>query len=223
MDAGRAGPRRRVTPPRWPPNVRRGRCACGIGVCPNREPTCRTPNRKRFIKSCAPRRRTSRHAGRQRLNAPDLSYAAVVRQIDQVTAALTAWDIGRGIGSSSKRPTVRKRTCCFNAVSAAAMAVPINPKAGATEIDYFLRFTEPKAIVVQQGVDSPARELARQQGIRIVEIVPTPAAGAGSFALADPPPTPASTVRLAKPATSLSSCIPPGRRLCRRWCRCRTA
>src|SRR5262245_48083962 len=70
----------------------------------------------------------------------------------------------------------------FQASGAGAATAPLNPAYRADEFDFYLRDLEPKALVVQAGVESPAREAARALGIPIIELLPEPAA-AGSFRL----------------------------------------
>ncbi len=67
--------------------------------------------------------------------------------------------------------------------------------------------SKPKAVIVQQGMDSPVRAVANKVGVPIVELVPTADAPAGTFTL-DVSAKPASAS--AKPGTSVGGGDRPG-------------
>ncbi|MEY3765993.1 MAG: hypothetical protein RLZ03_953, partial [Pseudomonadota bacterium] len=57
------------------------------------------------------------------------------------------------------------------------------PAYRADEFEFYLNDLNAQALVVEQGSSSPAVEVARKMGIALVELVPTPEHGAGSFTL----------------------------------------
>jgi acyl-CoA synthetase (AMP-forming)/AMP-acid ligase II/acyl carrier protein len=86
----------------------------------------------------------------------------------------------------------------FLAVAASATCVPINPAYSASEYDFYLAVLRVKALIVQTGIDTPARHVARARGVRIIELTPTREAEAGLFTLAgedQPCPTPPGVVQ----------------------------
>jgi acyl-coenzyme A synthetase/AMP-(fatty) acid ligase len=72
----------------------------------------------------------------------------------------------------------------FLAVAAGATCAPLNPAYQVKEYDFFLSDLNPKALILWSGMDSPARVVARQRDIPIIELSPVSEAEAGVFALA---------------------------------------
>lgn len=124
----------------------------------------------------------------QGLNAADLTFNGFIDQLQRVTDALNGWGIGRGDRVLIQLPNGPEYFVVMHGVSTAAVAVLADPRLSADEVDSLLRFTEPRAIIVQQGAESAGRAVAQAHGLRVVEIVPTPEVGAGSLIFAAPPP-----------------------------------
>ncbi len=75
------------------------------------------------------------------------------------------------------------------ALTTHAACAPLNPALRAGELDLLLADLDPSAIVVETGVVSAAREVARSRGIALIEM--SPGARAGGLTLhADTRPTP---------------------------------
>ena len=81
----------------------------------------------------------------------------------------------------------------FVGIAAAATAAPLNPAYRAEEFEFYLSDLSPRALVVERGSESPAREVAARLGIPVVELQPEPERGAGAFALSSPSASPPST------------------------------
>jgi acyl-CoA synthetase (AMP-forming)/AMP-acid ligase II len=89
-------------------------------------------------------------------------------------------------------------------VASAAACAPLNPAYRESELDFYLTDIGARALLIEEGMASPAREVARRQGIRVLEIVGLPEGAAGLFELradrvaAEPrrEPTPAGDVAL---------------------------
>jgi len=76
----------------------------------------------------------------------------------------------------------------FLAVSSAAAAAPLNPAYKREEFDFYLEDLDAKALVIQADLDSPARDVARERGITIINVTPSGDGVAGKFNLeADQP------------------------------------
>ncbi len=123
------------------------------------------------------------------LNAVDLTYRGFIAQTERVIDMLAAQGIGRGDRVLIQLPNGPEALVMMQGVAAGAVAVMMDPRAGAVEMDYFLGFIRPAAIVLQQGVETSGRALAAQHGVRIIDIIPTPQSGAGTFAFAGPKPS----------------------------------
>ncbi len=124
----------------------------------------------------------------QGLNAADLTYRGFIAQTERISAALAAWGVGRGDRVLIQLPNGPEALVTMHGVAATAVSVLIDPRAGATEVAYLLRFIAPTIIILQQGVESSGRALAQRHGVRVIEIIPTPEMGAGTFVFAEPPP-----------------------------------
>jgi len=72
------------------------------------------------------------------------------------------------------------------AVAAGATFAPLNPAYRESEFDFFLSDMQAKALVVENGKDSPARAVARSRNIPIIELVPDRVREAGTFSLKGP-------------------------------------
>ena len=71
----------------------------------------------------------------------------------------------------------------FLAVSAAAAAAPLNPAYKREEFEFYLTDLEAKALVIEAGLESVARDVARQRGIPVINVVPGTGGIAGVFSL----------------------------------------
>jgi acyl-CoA synthetase (AMP-forming)/AMP-acid ligase II/acyl carrier protein len=71
----------------------------------------------------------------------------------------------------------------FLSVIAGASCAPLNPTYQGKEFDFYLSDIDARAVIVQAGVDSPVRSVARTRGIPIIELTPLKEAEAGLFHL----------------------------------------
>jgi acyl-CoA synthetase (AMP-forming)/AMP-acid ligase II len=114
---------------------------------------------------------------------PDLDYAGLRRQIIQTIALLN----GIGIGRNDRVALVLKNgpemASAFLAVALGATAAPLNPAYRADEFEFYLSDLKARALIVERGSDSPARTVAAQMGIAIIELVANGESGAGRFTL----------------------------------------
>ena len=116
------------------------------------------------------------------LGGSPLSYSGLFAQIESTVSALNA----RGIGPSDRvalvLPNGPEMAVAFVAVASGATCAPLNPAYKADEFAFYLSDLDAKALIVQQGVDSPARAVAAEKGIPLVELTPDETA-AGVFSL----------------------------------------
>jgi acyl-CoA synthetase (AMP-forming)/AMP-acid ligase II len=128
-------------------------------------------------------------AGATAIGAPELAPLAwgglrdlASRTIDDLNA--------RGIGRGDRVAIVLRNgpemAAAFVCMAAGAATAPLNPGYRQDEFDFYLGDLQPKALVVEAGVDSPARKVAAKQSIPLVELHPQTSAGAGSFRLEPP-------------------------------------
>jgi acyl-CoA synthetase (AMP-forming)/AMP-acid ligase II len=72
----------------------------------------------------------------------------------------------------------------FIAIASGATAAPLNPAYKSDEFEFYMSDLKAKALIVDAGSQSPAIEVARKLGIKIVTLDPQQKEGAGSFVLA---------------------------------------
>jgi acyl-CoA synthetase (AMP-forming)/AMP-acid ligase II len=107
-----------------------------------------------------------------------LTYAALRALAGRTVADLNAMGIGRNDRVAIVLPNGPEMAAAFVAIAAGATTAPLNPSYKSDEFDFYLSDLNAKALVIQRGMESPARAAAAARGIPIVELVPGDAAGA---------------------------------------------
>jgi acyl-CoA synthetase (AMP-forming)/AMP-acid ligase II len=115
-----------------------------------------------------------------------LSYAALQALMARTAETLNAWGIGRGDRVAIALPNCPEMACAFVAVAGACTAAPLNMAYRADEFAFYLGDLQARALIVAQGSDSPAIEVAARLGIAVITLEPLPDIGAGQFALHAP-------------------------------------
>ncbi len=114
------------------------------------------------------------------IGAPDragLTYGAL-RDLSQRTVAdLNAIGIGRNDRVALVLPNGPEMATAFVAIACGATTAPLNPGYKAEEFDFYLSDLSAKALVILQGMESPARAVAAARNIPVVELVPGDTAG----------------------------------------------
>ena len=87
----------------------------------------------------------------------------------------------------------------FLAVAAGATSAPLNPAYRASEFDFYLSDLHAKALLIQSGFDSPAREVAQARNIPILEISIDSEDEAGVFSFVGSEQETASSANFAMP------------------------
>ena len=120
------------------------------------------------------------------LSAPGgvpLSYRALRSLVSDTVRALGEKGIGAGDRVAIVLDNGPEMAAAFLSISAGATAAPLNPAYRAEELEFYLTDLRAKLMVVRQGKDSPAVEVARRLGIPVARLVPHPERGAGSFSI----------------------------------------
>ena len=120
---------------------------------------------------------------------PPLNFAALRTLSSEVVASLNGHSIGRGDRVAIVLPNGPEMAAAFIAIAAGAVTAPLNPAYREDEFDFYLDDLKARTLVVQQGVETPARAAAERHGIDIVELVPDLAGPAGRFTLLYPAPS----------------------------------
>jgi acyl-CoA synthetase (AMP-forming)/AMP-acid ligase II len=113
---------------------------------------------------------------------PSLSFAGLRALAERTVAALNGIGIGRGDRVAIVLPNGPEMASSFVAIACGATTAPLNPAYKDDEFEFYLNDLKARALVVQQGVETPARAVAQRLGIAVLELIPGEAAG--SFTLA---------------------------------------
>ncbi len=91
--------------------------------------------------------------------------------------SLNAMGIGRGDRVAIVLPNGPEMAAAFIAIACGATTAPLNPAYRAEEFDFYLSDLNAKALVILDGMESPARAVAAARNIPIVTLVKEVAAG----------------------------------------------
>ncbi len=116
---------------------------------------------------------------------PWLTHAGLRALSARTVASLNAMGIGRNDRVAMVLPNGPEMAAAFVAIACGATTAPLNPAYRAEEFDFYLSDLNARALVIQQGMDSPARAVAAARNIPIIELIPTETE-AGNFTLAAP-------------------------------------
>jgi acyl-CoA synthetase (AMP-forming)/AMP-acid ligase II/acyl carrier protein len=128
-----------------------------------------------------------------------LSYGPLRDHIEDVGKTLNTMGIGRNSRIAIVLPNGPEMAVSFLAVAAFATSAPLNPNYIAGEFEFYLSDLNAEALIVQSGLDCPARTVAQMYGIPIIELTPVPEAEAGLFTLRGEKTSPAEHNGFAQP------------------------
>jgi acyl-CoA synthetase (AMP-forming)/AMP-acid ligase II len=104
--------------------------------------------------------------------APWLTFQGLRALAHRTVAFLNANGIGRGDRVAIVLPNGPEAASCFVAVACGATAAPLNPGYKLDEFAFNLADLTVRAVIVMEGVDSPAIAAARSLGIPLIWLVP---------------------------------------------------
>jgi acyl-CoA synthetase (AMP-forming)/AMP-acid ligase II len=94
---------------------------------------------------------------------------------------------GLGIGRNDRVAIVLdngpEMAACFVACACSVTSAPLNPAYRAEEFEFYLSDLNAAALIVSRDSSSPAVEVAKKLGVRLIDLVADAQAGAGSFVL----------------------------------------
>jgi oxalate---CoA ligase len=114
-----------------------------------------------------------------------LSFQGLRALAERTGSALNAAGVGRGDRVAIVLANGPEAASAFLAVACHAVTAPLNPAYKAEEFAFYLSDLKARALIVQQGADTPVRAVAAEQGVPIIELLPDPMA-AGAFTLIPP-------------------------------------
>jgi acyl-CoA synthetase (AMP-forming)/AMP-acid ligase II/acyl carrier protein len=130
--------------------------------------------------------RAAQHAKAPAIAAPGrrpLTYAQLFAQVERTAAELEGLGLRRGDRIGLVLPNGPEAAVAFLAVASCATCAPLNPAYRADEFQFYLADLKAQALIVQAGVDSPARAVAQSHGIALIELTPALDHEAGRFTL----------------------------------------
>ena len=116
-------------------------------------------------------------------NRQPLTWAALGAQLDYVGEVLAGLGLGSGDRIAVVLPDGPELAAAFLTVSACATFAPLNPAYRAEEFEFYITDLRPRALILPAGDDSPARAVAREHGLPILELTTARESPAGQFAL----------------------------------------
>ena len=115
--------------------------------------------------------------------ASPMRYGDLRALAEKTTRDLNSLGIGRGDRVAIVLPNGPEAATAFLCIAAGATAAPLSLGLTAEEFEFNLSDLRAKAMVVAAGVPSEARNVADKLHLRVIELVPHPEQGAGSFSL----------------------------------------
>jgi acyl-CoA synthetase (AMP-forming)/AMP-acid ligase II len=114
-----------------------------------------------------------------------LTYARLLSQIQAVRESLNAFGISRDDRVVIVVDNGPEMAVAFMALASCVTAVPLNPAYRADEFKFYLSRLNASALVVKVEDESDVRQVARDLGLLIIDLVPHEHAAAGMFELRD--------------------------------------
>ena len=108
---------------------------------------------------------------------PVLTHRGLRALAGRTRESLNAMGIGRHDRVAMVLPNGPEMAAAFVAVATGATTAPLNAAYRGEEFAFYLSDLDAKCLLIQQGMDSPARAVAAERGIPVVELVPGDAAG----------------------------------------------
>ena len=112
-----------------------------------------------------------------------LPYRQLRSLVARTVERLNALGIGRNDRVAIALKNGPEIATAFVAVAAGATAAPLNPNYRDEQFEFYLTDLRPKALLVEAGVDSHSRAVAKRLSIPIIELQPWRHLGAGEFSL----------------------------------------
>jgi acyl-CoA synthetase (AMP-forming)/AMP-acid ligase II/aryl carrier-like protein len=112
-----------------------------------------------------------------------LTYNGLRIQVERTVETLNTMGVGHEHRVAIVLPNGPELAVAFLAVASGATSALLNPTYSAREFDFCLSDLKARAVIVQSGMDLPARSAARILGIPLIELSPVPEAEAGRFTL----------------------------------------
>ncbi len=114
---------------------------------------------------------------------PALTHAGLRALVGRTLASLNALGAGRNDRVAIVLANGPEMAACFLACAAGTTSAPLNPGYRADEFEFYLSDLNARLLIVEQASTSPAIEVARKLGVRVVDLIVDAGAPAGEFRL----------------------------------------
>ncbi len=114
---------------------------------------------------------------------PDLSHSGLRAQVERTVKTLNGFGIGRGDRLAIVLPNGPEMASSFISIAAGASTAPLNPAYRQEEYEFYLSDLKAKALVVEEGSESPALAAAEKAAIPILWLKVSAGMAAGEFTL----------------------------------------
>ena len=104
------------------------------------------------------------------LKIPPITYDTLAAFMNETVHLYNGMGIGRNDRVAVVFPNGPVMTIAFLCVSSCVTCAPLNPVYSESDFDYYLKNLNAKAMIVQKGIISPVRTVAREQGVPIIEM-----------------------------------------------------
>jgi acyl-CoA synthetase (AMP-forming)/AMP-acid ligase II/acyl carrier protein len=101
------------------------------------------------------------------------TYRQLNDQMDRVVQSLNRMGVGRNDRVAIVLPNGMELAAAFLSVAAGATSAPLNPGYSAGEFDFYFSDLEAKALVLLADADTPARQVAKDRHIPLIELFPS--------------------------------------------------
>ena len=112
-----------------------------------------------------------------------LSFGELRALIADTLARLNGLGIGRNDRVAIVLANGPEMASCFMACASGVASAPLNPAYRADEFEFYLADLNARALIVEQGSQSPAIAVATRLGVRLIDLVVADGAPAGLFTL----------------------------------------
>jgi oxalate---CoA ligase len=113
-----------------------------------------------------------------------MTYRGLRALVEQTIASLNTFGIGRNDRVAIVLPNGPDMASAFLGIASGATAAPLNPSYKADEFEFYMSDVRAKALVVEAGSTSPAVDVAKKLGMKIVVLHSDHAKGAAYYTLA---------------------------------------
>jgi acyl-CoA synthetase (AMP-forming)/AMP-acid ligase II len=110
-----------------------------------------------------------------------LKYKVLYDHVINMAETLKQMGIGRNDRVAIVLPNGSEMVTAFLTIAMGATSAPLNPGYHTNEFEFYLTDLNAKALLTQSGLGSPAVDIAKKQGIPVIEISPVLESEAGIF------------------------------------------